>query len=81
MKAAATCVGSHKPSFSQNCISGSSVRVVIDVFSVKAAYAAITLKTSITTRTLEPEMQFWLSTGCSSLMMVYANRHMLQQLS
>jgi hypothetical protein len=39
---------------SYNYISGSSIRVVIDVFSAMAAYVAIKLKTSI--GTLEPEM-------------------------
>jgi hypothetical protein len=32
------------------------VRVVIDVVSVMAGYAAITLTTSITTRTLVPDI-------------------------
>ena len=54
MKAAPTCFGSHKtiirepyPVLGQNYISGTNVRVVIDVVSVMAAYAAITLTTSI----------------------------------
>jgi hypothetical protein len=41
---------------SQNYNAGSSVLVVIAVFSVMATYAAITLNTAITTRTLEPAM-------------------------
>jgi hypothetical protein len=59
---------------SQNYIAGSSVRVV------KAVFATIALNTAITTNTLEPAMQFWLSTGCGSLMMVYVNRNILEQL-
>ena len=80
MKAAPTCFGSHKtiirephPVLSYNYISGTNVRVVIDVVSVMVAYfallyvpvvrahnsakyAAITLTTLISTRTLVPDM-------------------------
>ena len=59
IKAAPTCFGSHKtiirethPVLSENYISGTNVRVVIDVVSVMAEYAAITLTTSI----LVPDM-------------------------
>ena len=41
---------------SYNYVSGTNVRDVIDVVSVMAAYAAITLTSSITTNTLLPDM-------------------------
>jgi len=51
-KFAPTCFGSHKtiirephPALRKNYISGTNVRVVIDVVSVMAAYATITLTT------------------------------------
>ena len=51
MKAAPTCIGSNKtiirephPVLSYNYISGTNVRIITDVISVMAAYAAITMK-------------------------------------
>jgi len=49
------------------------IYIVTEVFGTMAACAAMVPKTSIT-------MSLWQSTGCSSLMIVYVNRKVLEQL-
>jgi hypothetical protein len=60
MKAVLTCVGLHKPSSGSHshglAVITMLVIVVLAVFSVMVAYAAVTLNTAITTSTLEPTM-------------------------
>jgi hypothetical protein len=50
-----TIIREPQPVFSLNYNAGSNV-LFIDVFSVMAAYAAITLNTAVTTSTLEPAL-------------------------